>query len=741
MTAAVHHRRLARSELCVVSASGTSAAFVAELSRQAELSAHRVRLVAATSGPSWRRVLIKAVRHVPQRSKSRSAYRGLRLPGIVALLLGVLLSAYLLNAGSVSEHSNKLVGGSSIAAAGCPFIPLPDTVPNPFGDNIDLKPFKQSLNNFCDALGGFAKNLKDHIPQGIKDGLKSAFNQNRFCFSSRVALSPEDPHQGLNNLMTRGVGFLFGADKANSTSPTTWNQYGTAGATWNTYFLDCWNSGGNETVNYAANFIFDVSKVFSVIAILLFQETFNNQIVDYFFVAHNGAPQSPIDTILQQLNVGIYVNFFAVAVVLGALILLYNNVLRGVGSKSARRIHSPGSPGAGRDGFIDVPGPYVRGSGLADAISKIGIMVAVAGFAAVFVSQGSSYVQKANAYTNEVGASVLSALTGTSCTDSTGKAITATPYDCAAQTMYDALVFRPWASGYIGELEVLNNPRETQARRALAMKMLQQNAYSSEESAEIARTGTSAQRFIDAKQQNRKDMVLGWGARFIAKDGQPATTASDPNSKFDPNSWRPYSHVETDRPEYWNLWSGGAANQQMVVATLALIASFAMGTVLITLTAAYLVLQLLTVLLAVVAPIVFLIGLVPKFGLPVVLHWGETFMQLFLKRIALVVFVGVLLAMLHIVFALPLPWWMQLILVLGVAIAGRGHRRQFTNWASSGMRGMGNAAEIGTGGARGIMHARRSLKQARQGWRSSDGLALNERVGVAGRSGYAGFDR
>ncbi|PZS09007.1 MAG: hypothetical protein DLM55_07430 [Acidimicrobiales bacterium] len=709
MTAAVHHRRLARSELCVVSASGTSAAFVAELSRQAELSAHRVRLVAATSGPSWRRVLIKVVWPISPRSKSRSAYRGLRLPGVVALLLGVLLSAYFLNAGSVSEHSNKLVGGSSLAAAGCPFIPLPDTAPNPFGDNIDLKPFKQSLNNFCDALGNFAKNLKDHIPQGIKDGLKSAFNQNRFCFSSRVALSPEDPNQGLNSLMTRGVGFLFGSDKGNSTSPTTWNQYGTAGATWNTYFLDCWNSGGNETVNYAANFIFDVSKVFSVIAILLFQETFNNQIVDYFFVAHNGAPQSPIDTILQQLNVGIYVNFFAVAVVLGALILLYNNVL--------------------------------RGNGLSDALGKIGIMVAVAAFAAVFVSQGSSYVQKANAYTNEVGASVLSALTGTSCTDSAGKAITTTPYDCAAQTMYDALVFRPWASGYIGELEVLNNPRETQARRALAMKMLQQNAYSSEESAEIARTGTSAQRFIDAKQQNRKDMVLGWGARFIAKDGQPATTASDPNSKFDPNSWRPYSHVETDRPEYWNLWSGGAANQQMVVATLALIASFAMGTVLITLTAAYLVLQLLTVLLAIVAPIIFLIGLVPKFGLPVVLHWGETFMQLFLKRIALVVFVGVLLAMLHIVFALALPWWMQLILVLGVAIAGRGHRRQFTNWASSGMRGMGNVAEIGTGGVRGIMHTRRSLKQARQGWRSSDGLALNERVGVAGRSGYAGFDR
>ncbi|MGH3430198.1 MAG: hypothetical protein ACRD3Q_00280, partial [Terriglobales bacterium] len=122
-------------------------------------------------------------------------------------------------------------------------------------------------------------------------------------------------------------------------------------------------------------------------------------------------------------------------------------------------------------------------------------------------------------------------------------------------------------------------------------------------------------------------------------------------------------------------------------------------------------------------------------------RWGEIFMQAFIKRIAIVIFIGVLLAMLNIVYALALPWWMQLVLVICVAAAGMGYRKSFTNWASSGMAGMGNATEIATGGVSGILHARRSLKQARQGWDSSRGLPVNQRFSVAGRSGYAALDR
>ncbi len=744
MTATAHRRRLARSDLRVVSASGINAAFTAELrAEQLAQTGHQASWRSRSRG--WPGSWWYGIRAIFCRSRRNGRYR-LRTSVVVGLLCGVTLSAYLLNVDGALEPQNQVVGSSATASAGCPFIPLPDTVPLPFADDIDLRPFKQSLNNFCDAVGNVASNLADAVTQRIKDGIWSAFHTNRFCFGSRVALSPEDPDQGINSLMTRGVGFVFGVDKVETGTTTTWNQYGIAGASWNTYFVDCYDS--RNLVNYAANFIFGFAKVLALVAILLFQQTFNNQIVDYFFVPQGDppAPESAIDSIMKNLNAEIYVEFFAVAVVIGASVLLYNNVLRGVGSTTAKRIHKPDAPGADAQGFIDIPGPYVRGSGLSDAVSKIVIMAAVAAFAVLFVNYGSGFVRDANAYTNEIGAGVLSALAGTDCKDSSGAAVATTPYDCAAQTMYDALIFRTWASGYIGELEVLNNEAETKSRRELAMRMLRQNAYSMAESAEIANPATSAQRrqeLIDAKQNDRLAMVKGWGVKFIAKDGEDATRTVNGElvDEFAPDSWRPHNHVQAVQETYWQQWSGGEAGQRIFVAGLALLASFTLGLVIIAIAVAYLVLELMTVVLAMVAPMVFLIGLIPGFGFRLLLRWAETFMQLFIKRIALVCFVGALLAMLHIIFALALVWWMQVVLVIGVAMVGLSYRHQLTSWASAGMTGVGSAAGIATGGVAGLMQARRSIKQAREGWRSSRDLALSERFGVAGRSGYAALDR
>ncbi len=715
MTATVSRSRLARSDLRVVSAAGTTAAFVAELTTERATQARRRH--------RWLRGLRSVFR--------RRRHGGLRTGVALTVLCGVALSVYLLNADSVVRTADDGPGGTSVAAADCPDV----DVPGPW--NLDpggLPVIGDDLDDFCDVVGEFTSNLVDSIVGPIGDGFWAAFHQNRFC-GWRVALDPEDPNQGINSLMTRGVGFVFGVDEPQPGTVTTWNQYGIAGTSWNTYFLDCLDSG--NLVNYAANFIFGFAKVLALVAILLFQQTFNNQIVDYFFVPQDGAPESAIDTIMERLNTEIYVEFFAVAVVIGALVLLYNNVLRGQGSSTARRIYQPDAPGADAQGFIDIQGGHVRNSGLSDALGKIGIMVVVAGFAALFVNYGSGFVRDANAYTNEVGALVLSALAGNDCKNSDGAAVSTTPYDCAAQTMYDTLVFRPWASGNIGELEVLNNEAETENRRELAMRMLRQNAYSMAESTEIANPGTSVERrqqLLDDKQDDRTAMVEGWGARFIAKDSQPA-------GEFDPTSWRPHSHVETDREAYWQQWSGGEAGQRIIVAGLALMASFTLGLVMIAIAVAYLVLQLMTVLLAMVAPMVFLIGLIPGGGYRLLLRWAEIFMGLFIKRVALVCFIGILLAMLHIIFALALAWWMQVVLVIGVAMVGLSYRHQFTNWASSGMAGMGATAEIATGGVAGAMQARRSIKQARQGWRSSQGLGVNERFRVAGSTGYAALDR
>ncbi|MGH3545766.1 MAG: hypothetical protein ACRDPW_07565, partial [Mycobacteriales bacterium] len=637
MTATAHRSRLGSCDLRVVSAAGTTAAFAAEL------SAERKTLIRRRSQRRW----LRGLHTLLHRRRPRGSRGRLRRVIALAVLCGVALSVYLLNADTALQPKTEAVGSSAVAAAGC--------APGWLENTPVIGDFSEQLNNFCDVVGGFAANLVDTIGGAIADIVGSAVHPNRFCLGSRVALSPEDPNEGINSLLTRGVSFVFGVDKADATTATTWNQYGIAGAGWNTYYLDCWFEE-NHLVNTTASLVLWGSKVLSMVAILLFQQTFNSQIVDYFFLPQDGAPKSSIDEIMQDLNTQIYVEFFAVAVVLGALVLLYNNVIRGQGSKRVELMS--GAPaghvctvGCG-DGKHEVEvgsGGKLRGSGLSDALSKIGIMVAVAAFAALFVNYGSGYVRDANAYTNEIGEVVLTALAGTDCTNSDGEAVSTTPYDCVAQTLYDTLVFRPWASGNIGEIEVLNNEAQTDTRRRLAMRMLRQNAYTVAESAELASPATSAERrleLFDLKQNDRTVMVKNdWGAKYISKDSQRETRVEDGEEKdaFDPNSWRPYDHVQTARPEYWELWSGHRGDQRLLTAGLAMIASFTLGMVMISIAVAYLTLQLITVMLAMTAPIVFLLALIPGIGLRLLLRWGELFIGVFLKRVAVVVFVGVLL--------------------------------------------------------------------------------------------------
>lgn len=687
MQATVRRHRPGRGDLRVVSAGGITAEFVAQLA---------VEKTKRDKRPSW----------FDLGRLTFGSRRVRRWLIAVGLMVAAFAATILLNVGlnvPGSSGDDAAVGSSAVAEAGCGFGGV-------VGWSLDQVGVRDELDEFCDTINAFVQKIKDNIVAPIVDGIWAAFHQNRFC-KWRTELEPEDPNGGLNSLMTRGVSFLVGADPDKSTEVTTWEQYGTAGAYWDTYYLDCFDS--NNLVNYAANFMFDITKLFAIIAILLFQQTFSGQIVDYFFTPQGGASQAEVDRIMERLNADIYLEFFAAAVVIGAAVIFYRTI--------------------------------IRGSGLADGLSKAGLMAFVAGLAVVFVLEGSTYVREANEATNEVGATVLGALAGTNCTNSDGENVNAKPYSCAAQTLYDALIFRPWAGGNIGELELVNDRVGNKDRRELAIRILKQNAYTPDESRELANSRTPIERrrkILNDKKDDRLAMLRDdWGVKYIAKDSQNATNVAENKDLFDPNSWRPYNHVRAERDDYWKLWSGGEAGQRVLVAGMAFIAAMTLGMMMMLLSAAYLVLQLMTILLAMAAPLVFLVALIPIFGFTLLLRWATLFIGTFIKRVAMVVFIGIILAFLHIIFAIAIPWWMQLILVIGVCMVGLAYRRQFTAWATGNMTGAGQMAGIMAGGGlMGALQAKRSLADARKGWQASSGLSLNERAQVAMSSGYASLE-
>lgn len=732
----VAHRTNTQSQLRVTSLGGTNAAFAAVVAAE--------RDAAASSSP-----LVRA------RLKVLRRFRRMRWGRLSAMVLvGAFVAAFLVGL-NIDSPREREVGRSAVAAAA-----EGDCIKNEdlgdwgwFNDVRDIA--GDGINSVCRAFHAFGKFVSEQVLTPIGNFLWQAFHPNRFC-GWRTRLDPDDSGSGLNALMMSANELLIGAgaDDVGQTS-TTWQQYGTAGTYWSTYFLDCFSS--LHVSNAGANFVFTVSKVFSMAAILLFQQTFKSTIVDYFFEPQAGQSAPAIDGIIEKLQLDLYLQFFAVAVVIGATVVLYTAV--------------------------------VRGGGLVEGLSKFGMMAAVAGIALAYAGNGPQYIQKANEFTDELGATVMSALVGEECTNSDGSTVgerasgggvtptpppsgnspTTTPpnqqaagrgagvgmsrplaapgdegkvnaYDCAAQSMYDILIFRPWANGEIGAVEVIGDEGTTKARKELAMRIMVQQSYSKSESNAIDavpaadRRADVLRRYNEKRDARFKMVKDDWGARFIAADGQPEAKFAISGE----DAWRPYTHVETDYPEYWRLFSGGVPGQRFLTAIMALIASVAMAMILATISVAYLVLQLMTIILAMVAPVVFLLALIPIFGTRLLMRWFEMLAGMYIKRLGLIIFIGMLLAGLQLVFKLPTPWWLQLLFVILIALAGISYRQQLSNWVTGGLEGMGKMAGGATGGLIGMKDAAGAAKKGAKTYAATKGMPAGTRAQASANAAYQG---
>ncbi len=699
----VRHRSVA-PRLTVTPPSGTNERFVRQLCGDTVRHHRSSRLRTA-----WMR-LTSAVRG--RVGKGRNDNRSRRTPVLLGVL-GIFAATFLMGIAGTPDRGMEIGGGTSVARAAegdC----IDENTDIPIIPGWAEGAIKGPINLVCRAFREAGRIISENILTPIGDRIWKTFHPNKFCFTSRTDISIDDPNNGLNSLMKGTAEFLIGKDDK-AFADTTWREYGTAGTYWGTYFLDCYDS--LHISNLGANFVFGVSKIFAMIALLLFQQTFNSAIVDYFFVPQGDppAPEAAIDTIIKQLHFSFFVNMMAVAVVIGGIVVLYRSVVLG------------GGPGGG---------------GLADAVSKIAIMAVVVGVALTYVTYGSDYIQKASGYTDDFGEAVLGALSGEGCKKSNGESVSGNPdpYDCAAQTMYHVLIYVPWANGEIGTIDVVNDAAYTQQRRKLAYDILQQQAYNQGESNQINDPNLgedqrvqNTERIRNEKNDNRLRMVRDdWGARFIENPEEQgkvfAITGED--------SWRPHDHVDTDYPEYWNLFSGKLAGQRFIIAIMALIGSISLGLVLISIATAYIVLQLMTIILALAAPVVFLVGIVPGYGYRIFLKWFELLAGLFVKRLALVVFVGVLLAGLQLVFKVQAPWWLHMLAAVCVGLVGIAYRHQLASWASTGMEGMGKVAGVATGGLLGMRDGLKSIKHAKATWNSNKDLPMRHRAKAAAGAAY-----
>ncbi len=153
---------------------------------------------------------------------------------------------------------------------------------------------------------------------------------NHFCFD-RTDLVPDNPNSGANGIIS-SVGSFYQTDDAKTNNNlTTWEKYGTAGASWGTYFNDC-NGYSISLSNLSSNFILSVSQIFAVIAIVFFQQTFGNEIIDYFLKTSSAGGILTLTDIIQRLHADIYLDFVSLAILVGAIVLFWRAVIQNKGA-------------------------------------------------------------------------------------------------------------------------------------------------------------------------------------------------------------------------------------------------------------------------------------------------------------------------------------------------------------------------------------------------------------------------
>jgi hypothetical protein len=470
---------------------------------------------------------------------------------------------------------------------------------------------------------------------------------------------------------------------------TKWMEYGTAGTDWDTFWLNCIDL--RHAINMAADFVFWITKNIAAIAILLFMWTFQGDLLNIFLDPNQnaGGTGATLDDMISRVHIDVYLQLFSVGVLIGAVVLLFR---------------------------------FLRSAGGADILGKFALMVLVAGFALFYGGvpggggpHAAMVLKTFNDWTNDVTSVVLSAFAGTDCQTPTNDAVlTQTEQQraqrrdmalqCAAEALYEVTIYTPWAVGELGRYQP--SPRQPGGAtpapsdsELLAARILNQQAYSfddlrkNDDDHDGDDDDGDLVHFKDARgpvnsinqQGDICDPAFGPDAghpwTYTGKLCDRATMRQKVMGVDDAqlaDESTPWAAVVPTNQSLWENWSGGQAGNRFQVAMLALIGSSSIALVIIIVSLTYLVLQIATIMFALMAPVAFLIGLIPGFGMKMLLRWLELLLGTFVKRIVLGLFVGLLMALYSVVLTIDMPWLMKLVLVCMIAAVGLIYRKKFT---------------------------------------------------------------
>jgi hypothetical protein len=431
-----------------------------------------------------------------------------------------------------------------------------------------------------------------------------------------------------------GIDAMIAPPSSGKQPATLYDEYGVAGDYWAATNLQC-SDMTSLIGNSVAGMVFDAAKSLDRLTITVYQSAAGEGILAWL--------QRVTDKLITSLGNAIYFPYLAVVVILGAIWLAWQGLIRKRGTRTiegtiwmiaacAAALFLIGKP-------ADVTG---LGRGVSDGISQ-----ALNAAFAKLPSPGPSSCVPVHKGDPDVQPSSYSYTSGS------------TVVDQNADELWTVLVCKPWLVGEFGTSEYTTGNAKPTLVNTYGRSLLWAQAIAANEKPTAA--------LIQAKQAAYAGIA---------------------------------SSIQSNDPSVYPLFQGNEWTTRLEVAFAALFAAVVAGVLVLLIAVTLIMLKLSFLLLLIVGPFFLLIGVHPGFGRVVALRWVEMLIGVLLKQAAVALVLSLLLYCYALIMGTSdavLPWALKILMIALVTVAAFIYRKPFQHLFSAvgyGVIGSQERAEV-----------------------------------------------
>jgi hypothetical protein len=417
-----------------------------------------------------------------------------------------------------------------------------------------------------------------------------------------------------------GIDAMVAPPAAGKQPATLYNQYGVAGDFWAATNLQC-SDMTSLIGNNVAGMVFDAAKSIDRVTITVYQAAAGPGIVSWL--------QGVTDKLITSLGNAIYFPYLAVVVILAAIWLAWQGLIRKRGTRTIEGTIWMIAACAAALFLIGKPADVTDvGAGLSNGISQA-LNVAFAKLpnpgpsSCVPIQKSDPQVQPSN-YSYTSGSTVV---------------------DQNADELWTVLVCQPWLVGEFGTSEYSTGGGKPTLVNTYGRSLLWAQAIA-----------------VNEKPTN---------ALIQAKQSAYAGIASS---------------IQANDPSVYPLFQGNEWTTRLEVGFAALFAALVAGVLVLLISVTLILLKLSFLLLLIVGPFFLLIGAHPGFGRVVALRWVEMLIGVLLKQAAVALVLSLLLYCYALIMGTSdavLPWALKILMIALVTVAAFIYRKPFQHLFSA----------------------------------------------------------